>query len=164
MLKILGNSCLNALETMETSLEDGSVRSDKHEMRNALYTVDICRYLATVVDMEPVHTKLGCCLDCVRLRLSFPDSKAEHLKTLVLILLVHLLDVWEREPQSHTIETAEMLGMDWHHINNAGSVPTDIYGINGIPHLMLIGPDGTILKRGFHGLEGIQAAVAEYIK
>jgi hypothetical protein len=29
---------------------------------------------------------------------------------------------------------------------------------------MLIGPDGTILKRGFHGLEGIQAAVAEYIK
>ena len=72
--------------------------------------------------------------------------------------------VWEREPQSHTIETAEMLGMDWHHINNAGSVPTDIYGINGIPHLMLIGPDGTILKRGFHGLEGIQAAVAEYIK
>ena len=72
--------------------------------------------------------------------------------------------VWEREPQSHTIETAEMLGMDWHHINNAGSVPTDIYGIDGIPHLMLIGPDGTILKRGFHGLEGIQAALAEYIK
>ena len=72
--------------------------------------------------------------------------------------------VWEREPQSHTIETAEMLGMDWHHINNAGSVPTDIYGIDGIPHLMLIGPDGTILKRGFHGLEGIQAAVSEYLK
>jgi hypothetical protein len=29
---------------------------------------------------------------------------------------------------------------------------------------MLIGPDGTILKRGFHGLEGIEAAVAEYLK
>lgn len=72
--------------------------------------------------------------------------------------------VWERKPQSHTIEVAGELGMDWHHINNAGSVPTDIYGIGGIPHLMLIGPDGTILKRGFHGLEGIQAAVAEFIK
>lgn len=74
------------------------------------------------------------------------------------------LAVWERKPQSHTIETAAELGMDWLHINNCGNVPTDIYGVEGIPHLMLIGPDGTILKRGFHGLEGIQAAVAEYIK
>ena len=74
------------------------------------------------------------------------------------------LAVWERKPQSHTIETAGELGMDWLHINNCGTVPTDIYGVEGIPHLMLIGPDGTILKRGFHGLEGIQAAVAEYIK
>lgn len=72
--------------------------------------------------------------------------------------------VWERQPQSHTIETAAELGMDWLHINNAQSIPTDIYGIGGIPHLMLIGPDGTILKRGFHGLEGIEAAVAEHIK
>ena len=74
------------------------------------------------------------------------------------------LAVWEREPQSHTIETAAKLGMDWLHINNCGQVPTDIYGVEGIPHLMLIGPDGTILKRGFHGLEGIQEAVAEFIK
>ena len=74
------------------------------------------------------------------------------------------LAVWERKPQSHTIETAAELGMDWLHINNCGQVPTDIYGVEGIPHLMLVGPDGTILKRGFHGLEGIQAAVAEYIK
>ena len=73
------------------------------------------------------------------------------------------LAVWERKPQSHTIETAAELGMDWLHINNCGQVPTDIYGVEGIPHLMLIGPDGTILKRGFHGLEGIQAAVAEYL-
>lgn len=74
------------------------------------------------------------------------------------------LAVWERKPQSHTIETAGELGMDWLHMNNCGTVPTDIYGVEGIPHLMLIGPDGTILKRGFHGLEGIQSAVAEYLK
>ena len=79
-------------------------------------------------------------------------------------LQVLSLAVWERKPQSHTIETAAQLGMDWLHINNCGQIPTDIYGVEGIPHLMLIGPDGTILKRGFHGLEGIQAAVAEYIK
>ena len=79
-------------------------------------------------------------------------------------LQVLSLAVWERKPQSHTIETAAQLGMDWLHINNCGQIPTDIYGVEGIPHLMLIGPDGTILKRGFHGLEGIQAAVAEYIQ
>ena len=71
--------------------------------------------------------------------------------------------VWERQPVQVTIDTAAELGMNWSHINNAGSVPTDIYGIEGIPHLMLIGPDGTILKRGFHGAEGIQTAVAEYL-
>ena len=74
------------------------------------------------------------------------------------------LAVWEKKPQSHTIEVAGQLGMDWLHINNCGNVPTDIYGVDGIPHLMLIGPDGTILKRGFHGLEGIEAAVSEYLK
>lgn len=74
------------------------------------------------------------------------------------------LAVWERREQSHTMEVAGELGMDWLHVNNCGSVPTDIYGVEGIPHLMLIGPDGTILKRGFHGAEGIEAAVAEYIK
>ena len=78
-------------------------------------------------------------------------------------LQVLSLAVWERKPQSHTIEVAGELGMDWLHMNNCGQIPTDIYGVEGIPHLMLIGPDGTILKRGFHGLEGIQAAVAEYL-
>ena len=72
--------------------------------------------------------------------------------------------VWERQPVQVTIDTAAELGMNWSHINNAGSVPTDIYGVEGIPHLMLIGPDGTILKRGFHGAEGIESAVAEYLK
>lgn len=78
-------------------------------------------------------------------------------------LQVLSLAVWERKPQSHTIEVAGELGMDWLHMNNCGQIPTDIYGVEGIPHLMLIGPDGTILKRGFHGLEGIQAVVAEYL-
>jgi thiol-disulfide isomerase/thioredoxin len=73
------------------------------------------------------------------------------------------LTVWERKPQSHTFETAAQLEMDWTVLTNCGTIPTDIYGVEGIPHLMLIGPDGTILKRGFHGLEGIQAAVVEYL-
>lgn len=37
------------------------------------------------------------------------------------------------------------------------------YGVLGIPHLVLIDKDGTILARGFHG-EGIEAAVKEALK
>ena len=70
--------------------------------------------------------------------------------------------VWERQPVNVTIETAAKLDMTWDQINNAQSIPTDIYGIEGIPHVMLIGPDGTILKRGLHGAS-IEEAVAEFI-
>lgn len=70
--------------------------------------------------------------------------------------------VWERQPVNVTMETAAKLEMTWDQINNAQSIPTDIYGIDGIPHVMLIGPDGTILKRGLHGA-GIEEAVVEYL-
>lgn len=73
------------------------------------------------------------------------------------------LTVWEKKPQSHTFETAAQLEMDWTVLTNCGTIPTDIYGVEGIPHVMLISPDGTILKRGLHGA-GIGEAVAEYLK
>ena len=101
------------------------------------------------------------CGPCKR---EIPNIKAVYEQYKDKGLEVLSLAVWERKPQSHTMDVAGELGMDWLHINNCGNVPTDIYGVEGIPHLMLIGPDGTILKRGFHGLEGIQAAVAEFIK
>lgn len=101
---------------------------------------------------------------CGPCRREMPNIKSVYEQYKGKGLEVLSLAVWERKPQSHTIEVAGQLEMDWMHINNCGSVPTTIYGVEGIPHLMLIGPDGTILKRGFHGLEGIQEAVAEYIK
>ena len=101
------------------------------------------------------------CGPCKR---EIPNIKTVYEKYKGKGLEVLSLAVWERQPVQVTIDTAAELGMDWLHVNNCGSVPTDIYGVEGIPHLMLLGPDGTILKRGFHGLEGIEAAVAEYIK
>ena len=71
--------------------------------------------------------------------------------------------VWEREPVKVTMDTAAELGMNWPQINNAGREAAELYGVEGIPHLVLFGPDGTILKRGFHGYDGIKAAVAEYL-
>ena len=51
-------------------------------------------------------------------------------------------------------------GIVWNQIINAQRIPTDIYGINGIPTIMLIGPDGTILDRTMRG-EQIMKVVSE---
>lgn len=100
---------------------------------------------------------------CGPCRREMPNIKTVYEKYKDKGLDVISLTVWERKPQSHTFETAAQLEMDWTILTNCGHIPSDIYGVESIPHLMLIGPDGTILKRGFYGLEGIEAAVAEYL-
>ena len=64
--------------------------------------------------------------------------------------------VWD-EPKD-TEKAAYELGVVWNQIINAQNIPTDLYGIDGIPHIMLVGPDGKIVKRELRG-EGIEAAV-----
>lgn len=66
--------------------------------------------------------------------------------------------VWD-EPEASK-KAIQELGIDWNNIINAGSEPTALYGIDGIPHLILYGPDGTVLKRNLRGA-AIEAAVAE---
>ena len=69
--------------------------------------------------------------------------------------------VWD-QPQA-TKDTAKVYGVKWDQIINAQQVPTELYGIQGIPHIILFGPYGTILKRNLRG-EEIEAEVAKYIK
>lgn len=66
--------------------------------------------------------------------------------------------VWDKP--ADTERAAQEEGIVWNQIINAQKVPTDIYGIQGIPHIILFGPDGTILKRGLRG-EMIREAVVE---
>ena len=68
--------------------------------------------------------------------------------------------VWDKVED--TVEAAPALGIVWNQIINAQRIPTEIYGIQGIPHLILFGPDGTILKRGLRG-EGIEAELSKYL-
>ena len=68
--------------------------------------------------------------------------------------------VWDEVED--TKKAAPELGIVWNQIINAQRIPTEIYGIQGIPHLILFGPDGTILKRGLRG-EGIQTELAKYL-
>ena len=69
--------------------------------------------------------------------------------------------VWDKADDS--VKGAKELGIVWNQIIDAQSIPTDIYGIQGIPHIILFGPDGTIVKRDLRG-SAIEAEVAKYIK
>lgn len=67
--------------------------------------------------------------------------------------------VWDK-PEDTKAAAAEH-GVVWHQIINAQQVPTELYGIHGIPQIMLFGPDGTILKRDLRG-EGIDGELRKY--
>lgn len=53
--------------------------------------------------------------------------------------------VWD-EPQN-TLQAIEKHQLPWPQIINAQTIPTDLYGISGIPCIILFGPDGTIISR-----------------
>lgn len=52
--------------------------------------------------------------------------------------------------------------LPWESILDAQTIPTELYGISGIPCIMLIGPDGTILSRDKQDDE-LRADVARYL-
>ena len=101
------------------------------------------------------------CGPCKR---EMPNIKAIYEKYAAKGLDVVSISVWERQPVEVTINTAAELGMTWNQINNAGGEPAALYGVEAIPHLILFGPDGTILDRGFHGLEGMEAAISAHLQ
>ena len=68
--------------------------------------------------------------------------------------------VWDK-PED-TVQAAIDLEIPWNQIINAQQIPTDIYGIEGIPHIILFGPDGKILKRDLRG-QMIAAEIAKYV-
>lgn len=67
--------------------------------------------------------------------------------------------VWDK-PEDTKAAAAEH-GVVWNQIINAQHIPTELYGISGIPQIMLFGPDGTILKRDLRG-EGIEEELSKY--
>lgn len=97
---------------------------------------------------------------CNPCKQEIPNIKAVYEKYRSKGLDVLSVAVWDN-PES-TRDTAKVYGVKWNQIVNAQSVPTEIYGIEGIPHIILFGPDGTILKRDLRG-EDIGKTVAEYL-
>lgn len=75
--------------------------------------------------------------------------------------------VWEESRKMdwrNTIDTAKVYGIAWNQLNNGHQEPATLYGIDGIPHMILFDKDGTILKRG-DDLRGAatEKAVAEVL-
>jgi len=69
--------------------------------------------------------------------------------------------VWDN--REATLESIKRHNVLWPQIVDAGSIPTDLYGIRGIPHIILLGPDGKILARDLRG-DDLKAKIAEVMK
>ena len=67
--------------------------------------------------------------------------------------------VWD-DP-ADTKAALEELQLPWTIVDNAQRIPTDIYGITGIPHVILFSPDGTIVMRGVPGEVDVRKELAK---
>ena len=66
--------------------------------------------------------------------------------------------VWE--PREATLQALKDEDHGWPQIIDAQAIPSELYGIQGIPHIILFGPDGTIVARELRG-EKLKSKVAE---
>lgn len=62
---------------------------------------------------------------------------------------LEIVSVAVRDQHDATAKAVEKHGIDWNVVYDADRRPYDLYGFSGIPHYMLIGPDGKIVTRTF---------------
>lgn len=102
------------------------------------------------------------CGPCMRQAVVLKEIYAEyHDKGLEIVGVA----VWD-EPKN-TLDAIAQKELPWHNILNAQTIPTDLYGISGIPCIIIIGPDGTILSRDKQGdelKEDVRKALAGELK
>ena len=139
--------------------ETESVKTMKAEIQTRIETGEGKMFKDfTVEDSDGKTVKFSWCGPC---KAEIPNIRNIYDKYHKKGLEVLSVAVWD-QPQS-TKDTAKVYGVKWDQIINAQQVPTELYGIQGIPHIILFGPDGTILKRNLRG-EEIEEEVAKYIK
>ena len=95
---------------------------------------------------------------CGPCRREIPKLKQIHEKYKDKGLQVLGIAVWDKPEDS--LRAIEDEQMSYPQIINAQKIPTELYGINSIPEIILFAPDGTILERGLRG-EEINAALWE---
>ena len=70
------------------------------------------------------------------------------------------LFVWDKA--KNLGKAVKDLNITWPQIIDSNDVVRDLYGVQGIPHIILIGPDGTILARDLRG-DAIEIEIAKHI-
>jgi len=71
-----------------------------------------------------------------------------------------IVGVAVRDRRDDTLTAIQEHNIPWPVIIDAGYIPASLYGFAGIPHIMLIAPDGTIVARGLRG-DALKTKVAE---
>ena len=96
---------------------------------------------------------------CGPCRQELPNIKELYEKYSDKGLVVLGVAVWDGDNSGSRKIMAEY-GMEWPQIfMGEDTSPTTLYGIEGIPHIILFAPDGTILKRELRG-DGMKRAVS----
>lgn len=80
---------------------------------------------------------------------SFPEIRELHEKYKDKGLVVLGIAMWDKRESS--MAAVKKYDMTWPVMVNAGNVPADLYGIDGVPNIILFAPNGTILARDLHG-------------
>lgn len=73
-----------------------------------------------------------------------------------------IVGVAVRDKTEDTAAAIERHGIDWPVLYNTQRRPYDLYGFTGIPHTVLVGPDGTIISRG-ENAEALRRRVASLL-
>lgn len=95
---------------------------------------------------------------CGPCRAEIPNLIAAYNKYKDQGLQVLGIAAWDK-PEA-TLKAIEEDKIPYPQIINSQEIATDLYGIKGIPEIILFAPDGTILKRGLRG-DGIEEALKE---
>ena len=66
------------------------------------------------------------------------------------------------DKREDSLRELQTLDMPWNQILDGGKIPSEIYQITAIPHLILFAPDGTIYRRGLRG-EQIYTVISEIL-
>ncbi len=100
---------------------------------------------------------------CGPCRREIPNLKKTYAKYQGKDFDVISIAVWDK-PED-TLKAIAEEDLKWGQIINCQRIPGELYGIEGIPTMILFGPDGTIVERGGN-LRGanMEATIAKYIK
>ena len=131
------DSIINTLDS--AVIQTARIQMIQRQIHGRLYTKEEGKYV--LADFWA-----SWCQPCI---MEFPNLKSIYDKYNGDAFTVLGIAVSDKETDS--IATIETHQLPWPQILGTGDVATEAYGIEGIPHIILFGPDGTILYRDLRG-------------